>query len=166
MLQLTVTAGIGAVLAGVVQDRLGHLNTIVLYLGVWILTTLGLAVISLLVRNAAVAGEPFPEWPVWLVGNGVGLGLGGIGTATRATVATFTPKQRTAECFGLWGLAYKFAAIIGPLSFGAVRVTAGPVASLIALAAFFVIGAAFLIRVDEKSGQRRAADVEAALNSS
>ncbi len=161
VLQLTITAGIGAVVAGAVQDRIGHVNTILAYLAVWVLTTVGLTAVAHL---RAVSPNPslFPEWPVWLIGNGVGLGIGGIGTATRACVGLFTPIHRSGEFFALWGFAYKLAGATGPLIFGLVRDVAGNVASLIALACFFVVGAAMLAGVRQERGSRAAEEAERA----
>ncbi|MEM1422750.1 MAG: MFS transporter [Planctomycetota bacterium] len=159
VLQLTVTAGVGAVAAGAVQDSVGHVNTILAYLAVWMLTTAGLAAVA---HMRACAPDPlaFPEWPVWLIGNGVGLGIGGIGTATRACVGLFTPCHRSAEFFALWGFAYKLAGATGPLIFGVVRDVAGNVASLVALACFFVVGAAMLTPVRQTRGVARAEEAE------
>ncbi|GAB4555094.1 MAG: MFS transporter [Phycisphaerales bacterium] len=159
VLQLTVTAGVGAVVAGAVQDRLGHVNTILIYLAVWVLTTVGLTAVAHL-RACAPDPGSFPEWPVWLIGNGVGLGIGGIGTATRACVGLFTPCHRSAEFFALWGFAYKLAGATGPLIFGVVRDWAGNVASLVALACFFVVGAGMLNAVRPARGAQRAEEAE------
>ena len=159
VLQLTVTAGVGAVAAGAVQDRIGHVNTILAYLAVWMLTTAGLAAVAHL-RSCAADPGAFPEWPVWLIGNGVGLGIGGIGTATRACVGLFTPRHRSAEFFALWGFAYKLAGATGPLIFGVVRDLAGNVASLVALACFFVVGAGMLTPVRQARGAARAEAAE------
>jgi len=159
VLQLTVTAGLGAVAAGLVQDRIGHVNTILAYLGVWVLTTVTLTIVAHL-RQCAPDPSAFPEWPVWVVGNGVGLGIGGIGTATRACVGLFTPCHRSAEFFSLWGFAYKLAGATGPLIFGVVRDVAGSVASLIALAGFFIAGAAMLASIRQERGRERAEEAE------
>ncbi len=40
--------------------------------------------------------------------------------AGRAIVGYLSPPERTAEFFGLWGLAVKAASIFGPLTYGAV----------------------------------------------
>jgi UMF1 family MFS transporter len=97
-----------------------------------------------------------PQWPLWVVGNGLGVGLGGIGTASRTLLARFTPKDRRAEFFGLWGMTYKLAAAVGVLSFGAVARVFGELASLVLLAAFFGVGLVLMLRVNEVSGLRAA----------
>ena len=151
-LQLTVTAGAAAIIVGLVQDRIGHRRTIGISLAIWIATALGLAFIAHQRDAALRTGATFPSWTIWAVGNGIGFGIGAIGTATRATVGALTPAHRTAEFFGLWGLTYKLAGAIGLLVFGAVRSTLGSTASLITLASFFVIGGVMLLRMDERRG--------------
>ncbi|MEO0512413.1 MAG: MFS transporter [Planctomycetota bacterium] len=161
MLQLTLTAGIGAVASGFLHNRLGSRNTVYFYLGVWIATCLGLVVLT------AVPPASRPEWLFWIVGNGFGVGLGGIGSASRAAVGRFTPTHKTAEFFGLWGMAYKLAGAVGALAFGQTKAafgtatfgpgggSVGDVAALALLTLFFVVGAVLLGRVDERAGLRR-----------
>ena len=159
-LQLTLTAGAAAVLVGLVQDHIGHRRSIGISLAIWIATALGLALIAHQ-RDAAVqAGTTFPSWPIWVVGNGIGFGIGAVGTATRAAVGALTPAHRTAEFFGLWGLTSKLAGAIGLLIFGAVRSTLGSTASLVALAGFFVVGGLLLLRMDERRGMAAAGAAE------
>ncbi len=160
---VTVTAGIGAAAVGFIQDRLGHRNTVGLFLLVWIATALGLAwlVNANQLHAAGATDTPPPEWGVWVVGNFIGLGLGGIGTASRAMVGYCTPRHRTAEFFGLWGLAYKGAGCIGAVGFGLIRDAFGSVTSLLALAAVFALGAAGVAFVNERRGARMADNAEA-----
>jgi UMF1 family MFS transporter len=156
---ITVTAGVGAALTGIVQDRIGHRNTIGLFLFIWTVTSLGLALTTVaLDRHVAAGGtaDNFPQWPVWVVGNLIGFSLGGIGSASRAMVGFFTPRHRTAEFYGLWGLAYKGAGAVGAIGFGAFRDFLGPVTALLALAAVFAIGGAGVALVNEQRGARQA----------
>ncbi|TVQ31208.1 MAG: MFS transporter [Phycisphaeraceae bacterium] len=148
VLQLTVTAGIAAIVTGMIQDRIGARTTVMIFLGVWIVTALSMLILTL--------PEDPPTWTFWIIGNGVGLGLGGIGTSSRALLGRFTPKHKTAEFFGLWGMTYKGAGVIGVLSFGQVRGLVGSSASLILLTTFFVAGAILLLRVNDKRGMRAA----------
>ncbi len=160
---ITVTAGVGAVTTGVIQDRLGHRNTIGLFLLLWVATALGLAMTTLAldrhVAGGGAAGE-FSRWPIWVIGNLIGLGLGGIGSASRAMVGFFTPRHRTAEIYGLWGLAYKSAGAIGAVGFGGLREAFGAVAALLALAAVFAVGGAGVTLVNERRGSARASEAE------
>lgn len=150
VLQLTITAGATAACTARFQDRIGAKATIVLYLLVWIASSLALLAVSLLVPN-----NP-PQWLFWVIGNGIGVGLGGIGTASRTMVGRFSPSRRTAEFFGLWGMTYKLAGAIGVLAFGQVKAFLGNAPSLALLAGFFVVGLALLLRVNETAGVRAA----------
>lgn len=146
MLQVTITAGLGAVLSGVGQTRIGARNTVFVYLGVWVVTCAGL------VYLAAVPSQDRPEWLFWLVGNGFGVGLGGIGSASRAAVGRFTPSHKTAEFFGLWGMTYKLAGAVGLLLYGTAKSQLGDVPSLVLLTLFFAVGGGLLFRVNEPAG--------------
>lgn len=148
--QITIVAGCAAMLTGRFQDRIGAKATVGLYLGVWIVSCAGLVGIKLLWPSGG------PAWPIWVVGNGLGLGLGGIGTASRSMVARFTPRDRTAEFFGLWGFAYKLAGAVGVLAFGTVTRVLGDLASLVLLLGFFAAGFVLILRVDELAGVREA----------
>lgn len=161
--QLTVTAGIGAFATSIYQDRLGHIRTIMIFLGVWIVSTVGLTMMTLMSPQQMAENE----WLFWVLGNGVGLGLGGIGTASRALVGVFTPAHKMAEFFGLWGMVYKSAGIFGPLAFGQLKGwlnvqypnLSTPV-PLLLLSGFFVVGLLLLLRVDEREGLAAARDAE------
>ncbi len=144
VLQVTFTAGIAAIATAFFQDRIGAKRTVVSYLVIWLVSAVSLAFLTTL-------DDP-PDWPIWVIGNGLGFGLGGIGTASRSMVCQFTPRQRSAEFFGLWGLSYKLAAAIGVLSFGIVSETLGDTNAMILLASFFAVGLALVLPVNEREG--------------
>lgn len=152
--QITITAGIAAVLTGRYQDRIGARATVIIYLCVWIASSAGMVAIKL------IWPEGGPPWPVWLVGNGLGFGLGGIGTASRSMVGRFAPRHRAAEFFGFWGVAYKLAGAIGVLSFGGVTRLFGQLWSLVLLLSFFIVGLILVLRVNEIAGVRAAKRAE------
>lgn len=148
ILQLTVSAGVASVATGFVQDRLGHRRTVFAFLAIWVVSTGGLATMALM--------TPPPEWLFWVLANGVGFGLGGIGTASRTLVACFTPRHRTAEFFGLYGMVYKLSGVAGPFVFGFIKAQLGDAAALYVLAGFFFVGAALLMSVSERAGMAQA----------
>ncbi|MCB1281925.1 MAG: MFS transporter, partial [Salinibacterium sp.] len=150
--QITITAGLAAVVTGLYQDRLGARTTVIVFLVVWVASALALLAISLLPTK--------PQWAFWLVGNGLGIGIGGIGTASRSLVGRFTPAHKTAEFFGLWGMVYKAAGVAGVASFGQVKAWIGMPASLGLLSMFFVVGLVLLLRVNETAGLRAARRTE------
>jgi UMF1 family MFS transporter len=149
LLPTTITAGIGAALAPVLQRRLGHRSTIHVFLGVWLATCCGL----LWLTHATAANPGSHAWLLWTVAAFMGLSLGGIGTASRAIVGAFTPPARTAEVFGLWGLVYRLAAVVGVGTFGLVRAQSATGAVWM-LIAFFAAAALLLLLVSESKGLR------------
>lgn len=149
-LQLTLSAGITAVLVAKYQDRIGVRITIVGFLGVWIASCISLLGVKILVPN-----DP-PQWLFWVIGNGIGIGLGGIGTASRSLVGMFAPRHRTAEFFGLWGMSYKLAGAIGVLMFGQIKAWVGDTAALGVLVGFFCVGLILFLRVRVIDGIRAA----------
>jgi len=104
---VNITAAIGALAFGFLQDRIGHRTTLAITLIGWIVMTL-LAFFS--------TGAPM----FWVAANLAGVCMGASQSAGRAMVAVFAPQHRRAEFYGLWGVATKFSAVIGPLTYGLV----------------------------------------------
>lgn len=145
ILVVNITAALGAFSFGFLQDRLGSVRTLALTLLVWI---------------AALVTAYFVETPAefWVVANLVGIALGSSQSAGRALVGQFSPPARAAEFFGLWGLAQKTAAMIGPLVYGLVAWTTqgNHRLALLSTAVFFVVGLALLMTVNERRGREAA----------
>ena len=146
-LQITVTAGIGAFGIGKLQDALGRKRALMLTLAVWIVAS---------VLAAALPRTPDFEWAFWMIGNLIGLALGAIGAGSRAFFGVLTPLHKSAEFFGLWGSAYKLAAVIGPPLFGLTSGWLGSRAALMLVAGFFGAGLIGLGFVNEGQGRRDA----------
>ena len=142
ILVVNVTAAIGAFGFGYVQDRLGHVPTIMLTLAGWILTVL----LAWMAEGAAL---------FWVAANLVGLCLGSSQSAGRALVGYLSPPGRQAEFFGLWGLAVKLSSILGPLTYGAVTWVSGGDHRLAILitGSYFVIGIVIVVGVDAARGR-------------
>jgi UMF1 family MFS transporter len=146
LLAVTNIAGsVGALLFGQVQDRLGHKATLALTLWLWTGTVLMLW--------AAGGATVF-----WIGANLVGLCLGASQSAGRALVGYLSPERHTGEFFGLWGLAVKLSAIVGPLTYGLVSWLSGGDHRLAILmtGAFFVAGLALLSTVEVGRGREAA----------
>jgi UMF1 family MFS transporter len=105
-----------------------------------------------------VALQASTETDVWVAGNLIGLAMGATQAGGRGLVGQLTPAAQNGEIFGLWGLANRAAAIIGPISYGIInRLTDGDhQLSLISTLVFFMFGLALLLTVNEKRGQRAA----------
>jgi len=150
-LQIAVTAGITAIVVSRYQDRIGVKPTISIFLFVWMLST-G-ALFAAKVFGLAGGGN---QWIFWVIGNGIGIGLGGIGPSSRAMVGLFAPQKRVGEFFGLWGMTYKLAGALGVLSFGQVKAWIGDAQALALLTTFFAIGLIVLLTVQVPKGIRAA----------
>lgn len=145
LLVVNITAALGALLFGHVQDRLGHRRTLSLTLWLWLLTI-------------GVAWSAHDAAMFWVAANLAGLGLGAAQSAGRALVGWLSPERRRAEFFGLWGLAVKLASIIGPLTYGAVTWAAdgNHRVAMLVTGLFFVAGLLVLTRLNVERGRRAA----------
>jgi len=139
------TAAIGAFTFGFAQDRFGSVPSLAGALIVWILAI-------------AVALQASTEAHVWIAGNLIGLAMGATQAGGRGLVGQLTPKSHNGEIFGLWGLANRAAAIIGPVSYGIInRLADGDhQVALISTLVFFVLGLGLLLTVNERRGHRDA----------
>ena len=98
----------------------------------------------------------------FMIGWLVGTVQGGTQALSRTIYAKLTPKAKSGEFFGLYGLSEKFAGILGPLLYGLVgTITHDPHDSLLSISLFFIAGIFALWRVDEKKGTAAAAAEEA-----
>lgn len=142
---VNVTAAIGAVAFGYLQDRIGHVRGIALTLVGWI------AMVA--IAAAAESVEAF-----WVAANIAGLCLGASQSAGRAFIAYLAPEGRQGEFFGLWGLAVKLSSILGPLTYGSVTWMSGGNHRLAILitGSFFVVGLLILRGIDAERGHRAA----------
>jgi UMF1 family MFS transporter len=145
ILVVNITAAAGAFAFGHVQDRIGHVKTLVITLIGW----LAAVVLAWMATTATM---------FWLVANLVGICLGSSQSAGRALVGYLSPPARTAEFFGLWGLAVKLSAILGPLTYGLVTwITGGNHRlAMLVTGVFFLIGLAILAGLDVARGRRAA----------
>jgi UMF1 family MFS transporter len=150
---ITVSGVIGTIVPTLFQDRIGHRRSILIFTTLWLFTALGFAGYSAL-HSAHLAQHPqsaFPVWPLWLIGNLLGFGLGSLGSANRAFVSYLTPPGREAETFGIWGLVWKITAIT-TFPFAWVKDVVGNTEALLLLAAFVAVGLVLSIFIDEKRG--------------
>lgn len=84
----------------------------------------------------------------------VALVQGGVQALSRSLFASLIPPARSAEFFALFGVAEKFASILGPLVLGVViTATDDSPLAVLSLLPFFAVGAAVLWRVDVEGGR-------------
>ncbi len=148
---VNLTAALGAFVFGFAQDRFGSVRSLAGALLLWV---------------AAIGWTYFADSAadLWLAGNLMGLAMGSTQAGGRALIGQFTPETRNAEVFGLWGLAGRAAAILGPLSYGVVgRLSGGDHRlALLSTLTLFLAGLGALFFVDEERGRRAARAAPAA----
>jgi UMF1 family MFS transporter len=142
VLVVNVTAAIGAFGFGYAQDRMGKVAALRFTIAGWIVMT----VLAFFARTPTL---------FWVAANIAGLCMGSSQSAGRALVAYLSPAARSAEFFGLWGVATRLAAILGPLTYGAVTwITGGNHRLAILLTGvFFFVSLVILAFVDERRGR-------------
>ena len=145
VLVVNITAAIGAFCFGYLQDAIGHIKAMTLVLIGWI--------IMIALAYLAEGAEMF-----WVAANLAGLCMGSSQAAGRAIVGYLSPPERTAEFFGLWGLAVKAASIFGPLTYGAVTwiFVGDHRLGILAVGAYFIVGLVLLVGIDIERGRRAA----------
>jgi UMF1 family MFS transporter len=146
IIAVNVTAAIGAFGFGYAQDRIGKVWALRWTIAGWIAMT----VIAYFSRTTAT---------FWIAANLAGLCMGSSQSAGRALVAYLSPPSRSAEFFGLWGVATRLAAILGPLTYGAVTwITQGNHRLAILLTGTFFVAALWVLGfVDERRGRAQVA---------
>lgn len=145
ILAVNITAAVGALVFGQLQDRLGHVPTIALTLIGWIATVL-------------IAWAADDRGDFWIAANLAGLCLGASQSAGRALIGYLSPRDRRGEFFGLWGLAVKLSSILGPITYGLASWLSGGDHRLAFLitGSYFLIGLALLATIDTRRGRRAA----------
>ena len=133
-----IFAVIGSVGSGYSSDRIGPKKTLVGVVVVWI--------VAILLAAAALA-----PWMLMLAGPLVGIALGGTWTVSRVMLVALSPPEKLGEFFGLFSLAGKLSAVMGPaitagllwafedLGTAAYRIAIGSLALVMALGLFFLL---------------------------
>jgi len=132
---LNVTAAIGAVAFGWVDDRLGAKATI------------AAGLVGLLVCGAIVLIST--SKPVfWIAALLIGLFLGPVQAASRTWMARYAPDEQRAELFGLMALSGKATAFLGPLLLAEItRATGSQRWGMATILVFFAVGLVLLASI-------------------
>ena len=130
---LNITAGLGAVIGGRADDRLGSIQTIRICL-------IALIVLGLL---AIVVTSPLL---FWVVGSLIGFFVGPLQSASRSHVLRLTPVGVESRVFGFFMLTGKATAFIGPFIYGGLVLISGSdrIGMLVVVA--LLIGGLILLR--------------------
>ena len=102
---LNVTAGIGAMVGGILDDRMGALPTIRISLIAMVI--LGTA--AMMTSSATV---------FWIIGGILGIFVGPVQAASRSYLARLVPEGTEARAFSFMMLTGKATAFIGPMIYG------------------------------------------------
>jgi UMF1 family MFS transporter len=152
---VNIAAAAGAFAFGYVQDRIGHKAALAWTLVGWI------AMVAIAAFGRSVAS-------FWVAATIAGLCMGSSQSCGRALVGYLAPARHLAEFFGLWALATRISAVVGPLVYGLVTwATAGNHRlAILATGSFFVAGLLLLRGLDVERGHvaARAADAVPAPN--
>ena len=145
ILLVNIAAAAGAFAFGHAQDWIGHRPTIAATIVGWIIT--------IVVAWLATSAEIF-----WIAATLAGICLGSSQSSGRALVGLLSPKDRVGEFFGLWGMAMKLAAILGPVTYGLVVWLAegDHRSAMLATGVFFVVGLVLLFTIDIERGRQAA----------
>lgn len=146
---VNLTAAAGAFTFGQLQDRIGSKVSIAITLCLWIVAV----TLAFVAESRAL---------FWASANLVGIAMGASQAAGRALVGQFSPPARSGEFFGLWGLAVKLAAIIGPLSYGAAiyLLDGNHRLAILSTLGFFIAGLVLLTTVNEQRGREAASTAQ------
>jgi UMF1 family MFS transporter len=154
LIALTVVAVLASFGWGWLVDRIGPKRTLLAVLISWVA---GLLLIGLVLSPI----------PFLIAGAILGSGLGGVAVTDRLYLIRLAPPALVGEMFGLYGLAGKLSAVIGPLMYGAIVFTLQPSLGTVAyqiailsLLVLMVIG--YLIVRGVPEGVAHAADTDLA----
>ena len=155
-----ITAAVGAVGFGFLQDRIGAARTYRITLVLWMLTIVLIWATPLIVTALATYLDVVWEaqYLFLVVGCGAGLSLGSSQSATRTLVGLFAPAARSAEFFGFWGLSMRLAGVFGLLAIGALQVLLGLHMAILFCVLLFAVAWWIAARVDESRGRRMAGE--------
>jgi len=141
---LNVFAGIGAYAFGYVDDRIGGKKTFLISL-------------ALLIVGATIGVTTTTVGGFWVAAGIIGLMLGPNQAASRSLLSKLAPMDKQTEFFGLYSFSGKMSSMLGPLAYGSIVAASGNhKAAMASIIAFFVVGGAILLAVDEREGVRLA----------
>jgi UMF1 family MFS transporter len=107
LLLLTVVAVLASFGWGQLVDRIGPRRTLLWVLLSW---TGGLLLLGLVLDRI----------PFLIAGAVLGAGLGGVAVTDRLLLLRLARPEQVGEMLGLYGLAGKFSAVIGPIAYGSI----------------------------------------------
>jgi MFS transporter, UMF1 family len=158
-----ISAAVGAIGFGVIQDRIGAKPTYVASLLLWIVA---ITCIFATPQLTAWANRTFEvmleaQYVFLVVGSVAGASLGSSQSAGRALVGIFAPQSKAAEFFGFWGMSSKLAAVLGILGLGLLQGLIGLHASILFCRLLFALAVLACLPLNQSRGRRAAEEWEA-----
>jgi len=153
-----ITAAVGAVGLGWVQDRIGAKRTYQITLLLWVSAIIAIWAtpqVTALV-NHLFGWQWQAQYVFLVVGCLAGLSLGSSQSASRALVGVFSPLSKSAEFFGFWGLANKLAGVLGIVMLGSLQAVVGLQGAILLCALLFVVAIVVCMGVNERRGREAA----------
>lgn len=137
---LNVSAGIGALVMGYFDDKLGGKKTI--------------QISNMVLAAASLLAVTSPNKDLfWVAGILIGLFAGPNQSASRSLLGRFIPREKENQFYGFFAFSGKLTAFMGPLLLGILTEAFNSQrAGVSVVVVFFIIGMLLLAVVDEKEG--------------
>ncbi|MGM0506234.1 MAG: MFS transporter [Bacteroidota bacterium] len=157
-----VTAAAGALLFGLLQDRIGARRTYLVTLGTWFLAVTGIYFLDSVTFwvNEWITTDVDPQHLFLVIGLLAGTSLGANQSVSRAIVGLLTPESRSAEMFGFWGMFNKMAGVFGIVGLGLLQAQVGLRRAILFCAILFLTAALIALFVNLKRGREVAVTME------
>jgi MFS transporter, UMF1 family len=157
-----ISAAVGAIGFGYIQDRIGAKPTYIISLLMWIAA---ITCIYATPQFTELVNDRFgvrweAQYVFLVVGSLAGASLGSSQSAGRALVGIFSPGNKAAEFFGFWGTASKLAAVFGILGLGLLQAVFGLHTAILFCIALFALAVLSCAPLDQARGRRAAEDWE------
>ena len=139
---INITAGIGALILGRFEDRIGGFNTV------------RLSLVFLFFLALVVLLSPSSVY-FWISALAMGFFIGPVQSASRTIVARIIPPEQRARIFGLYMISGKATSFVGPLLYGTFFSIFGTDRAGMSVAVVFLVISFFLLGRQEPGNPRK-----------
>jgi MFS transporter, UMF1 family len=138
-LVIQFTAFGGSLLFGRISGKIGVKPALMTTLFVWC---------GVVTAAFAIGWTGYPITEYFVLGVVAGLVMGASQSLARTMQGLFTPPEREAEFYGFFAISGRFAAVLGPLTFGVIVAITGSLRwAILSVIVFFIAGLLLLSRV-------------------
>jgi UMF1 family MFS transporter len=139
ILLIQILGALGAFVMSKVSQNIGNLKTLMISIGIWIV----ICACAFFIRQPTA---------FYMLAASVGLVMGGVQAIARSTYSKFLPETTDhASYFSFYDASEKIGIVIGTLFFGLMEFWTGSIRySIVAVAAFFIIGFVALLFVPKE----------------